>query len=78
MADRDQIEAALSIQSAARIAEQILAKAEDGAKLFTIHKHYPSGGKAIEVGFYFGIGMIFAVCFSVLVGKLVSLGIAAL
>jgi hypothetical protein len=73
----DERDAAISIQNAARIADEILKKADDGTKLFTIHKRYPRRGQAVSFGFYFGCGIAFAVSFCIAIGKVVSLAIGA-
>lgn len=69
MTSKDTYDGPLSIQSAARIAEQLLERANDGTRLFTVHKHYPTQGAAISFGFYLGCGFILAVCFAALIGR---------
>lgn len=47
---------------AARVALEILKGAEDGTKLFTVNKHYPTGGEAFGYGFRVTLGGLSAFC----------------
>lgn len=50
-----------SVQFAARVAGEILSQSDDGRKLISLHKHYPTGWQAAEIGFYFMAGGTLAV-----------------
>lgn len=47
-------------QFAAQVAVEILDRADEQEPLFAIHKYYPTGFKAFEVGFAFMAGCITA------------------
>lgn len=50
-----------SVQFAALVAGEVLKQTEDGRKLISLHKHYPTGWQAVETGFYFMAGGTLAV-----------------
>lgn len=58
MTETDKREA---IVFAARVAEQIIARTDDGTKLLSVTYHYPKGWRASEFGFVATSGVITAV-----------------
>jgi len=63
---------AKALKFAAQVAVKILELAEDGTKLFTIHRHYPKGFDAVSYGFGFGFGFSFSVCAVYAIGLAVA------
>jgi hypothetical protein len=62
----------LDYRDIASLAVQILENAEDGHKLFSMTNNYPRGVKAVEYGFLFTCGCVFAICSAIGMGGLLS------
>jgi hypothetical protein len=62
----------LDYRDIAELAVQILEKSDEGVKLFSVTNNYPKGAKAVEYGFWFTCGGIFAICFAIAIGRVVS------
>lgn len=60
------------LRLAAKIAEQILEKADNGIKLFSLTRHYPVGRAAFKYGFVVACGAASGLSFMATVGWLIS------
>jgi len=57
-----------NINLAAKIALEILERAESGQPLFSLHKHYPTGLRAMIDGWHVGFGFCSGAFTTVVIG----------